>query len=337
MKRNEEIDFERRDVICYAGGVTLNRNSYICRISDKIKKGFPRTSNKNAETDAWNYLKLSSDKLGLTKRRSASKSELGEHIDKDMEQFVAGFFDGDGGISFNDNSIRVKVSQSGSSSETPGILTLIQSLYGGTIRLEKLGTGNIKTKWVLYQDSVHCQFLLKVVSNYGIVKRDQAVWAIERLQSDDAVILKTLKEKICNAKSNVNYSKVIIDINRLTKPYIAGFLDAEGCVALYGTSLRVIIAQKTNTRLLIEINRLYDNTGCVSGNHLYFENINNVRQIIKDVQPFLIMKKLQAETLYECTEYILTVESSKQPKRKTDYYGTLGFYEDDLKRMKHNV
>ncbi|CAE7538390.1 unnamed protein product [Symbiodinium sp. CCMP2592] len=173
---------------------------------------------------------------------SLKESSPSELLDPKRLSYLAGFFDGDGCVSFQRNlsGCTLKVDQS---FVQPEILLLFRDMFGGSISRGGDGKGLRRPllSWQVYGSLArHAAHLL---STHSILKKRQlllaAAWPDEQADRQVAnVELRSLKQ----------YDSAVVGTCSLE--YITGFFDAEGYVGQRGhTSLFLQLGQKHSTVL----------------------------------------------------------------------------------------
>nr|QYA18822.1 LAGLIDADG homing endonuclease [Clandestinovirus] len=239
----------------YGGTIyTYNWGYHVVHKKDKktYRKGFSFSDSDDAYTDAVIYKKEMSDKLGLT---------IGQKwIPDSVKTYVAGFFDGDGCVTYYNKKYKdstyigpvinfTQAQQNG----IPQVLLFIQSYYGGKLNnayQPKKPTERKSYKLTLY--NAECIWMLKDLSSRCVVKSKQVDLALQLGEEADVAIKTTICRQMSEEKqlSSLNASTVDSSDERLCMEYIAGLLDAEGCVISKNRCPVISIAQLSNISLL---------------------------------------------------------------------------------------
>lgn len=191
---------------------------------------------------------------------TATEQIKNEAVSIEDAQYIAGFFDGDGCILLPTRTINcanplpiLSVKQAHANGSPPEFV-ILSRCFGVTIYRELHPTRNWRTSWTL---RIHTKEaltrLLEVVRQYGVVKRPQAILALEYLnnnRSNPAEYARLIEQ------AKHQYQEVDIDVGRLTPPYLAGLFAAEGYIGFVAMNwvnsfaLRSAISQPGCTRLL---------------------------------------------------------------------------------------
>ena len=128
---------------------------------------------------------------------------------------------------------------------------------------------------------------------------------------------------------------------RITKEYLAGFVDGEGSITLYKrkdirTKKGFTINAKfsignTNQDFMKELNscggqpfiRKYNGENCKPLYELNIQDLKGIRVFLKAIQPYLIIKKKQAELMIEFIESRLSHKGSGYTEREMEITGLI--------------
>lgn len=229
---------------------------------------------EDAKEAAWNWRLETSHELDLCIPRHTMASMT-------LQQFVAGFMDGDGSITFRwKGSLNVHVGQSAADDQVPKVLRLIQHFYGGGIIRDmraKEKEAKYNPAWIWHATGKNTYSILMTIAHYGIMKAPQALIALECFNKESdpdrarfalsEVFKKDIDERLSAAKKK--YAEIEIDKTRLCDAYLSGFADAEGCVTIVdkGNTPCLQFTQHGSPKLLAAINIYLHNTGSENFKH----------------------------------------------------------------------
>jgi hypothetical protein len=272
----------------------------------KTYKKFFSFKSKNEElvalTNANKWRENKSDELKLTKPEIMPLSQI-QPIPIAIQQYVGGFTDGDGCITMLSKTGKIMISF-GQSSDTgvPNVLLFIQNLYGGKIYSQDPGGDRTKRRLcyrlhIAVREDV--QRILPVLCTYCIIKKPQALVAeswlktvplgTRKVPSNDPVRVITY-ETLKTLKSMHEY--VEVDEKDLNYHYLAGFVDAEGCVRMCGT-VNLHIAQTSCVNMLNAIQQFLGFGSVSKCKRGYWCSADNAVKLIERLLPFSIVKKKQ--------------------------------------------
>lgn len=262
-------------------------------------------------------------------------------ISEEDQQYVAGFIDGDGCIElkYPDKSHPlplpiITIAQSHNAGEPPELL-YIQKHFGGRIYLVGKAKENLRARWQLrILVLTEVELLLGVMLKHGVVKSDQARYALEYLRKRRTNILESV-EAIKSAKTN--YQNIEIDSDRLTPAYLAGIFVAEGSVCLVRQSstqdydIRSNIAQASCVRFLYAIHEKIG-FGSVNGGKINFACAQTIK-LLEMIQPYLkdCQKKPQVEAILT---FVATRTTRPSYKRTAKEIETMECVANELKKLK---
>lgn len=327
------IDNAGKTVTAYSGNIRIRCNFLVVQMvvdsrqNITVRKSF-RLTTKDAFIDALKYKHMMSDRLNQTKIHSASFTDLNLTIPTHVKQYVSGFLDGDGTIALYRGRTVVGFSQSQNSC-VPPVLQFIQTHYGGFIHSHAVRQirPNRRREHTLKVDKFYNQRpLLEDIKENAIIKRDQAEIAMHSYNTLN-------KEELAVISTNLKYLKtqyqtVSIVEDRLTIPYLAGFFDAEGCITFDKSSPRLFFAQKGCTAILHAIAKRFSTLGkvCDSSSYVAWGRLQDVKDILSQLLPYLIGKREQAE---KTIEYITA--RNKRERSRSQYEYEL---KEEVKRLK---
>jgi hypothetical protein len=218
-----------------------------------------KTSEKEARRKAQEWLEQKNDELKLSHDSDLPPSGT-NHISESIKQHIAGFFDGDGSLTYVTNGLVMAFTQS-MNSNCPPTLKHVQSIYGGNISTYYSTNAKMKKpRYTLRITKTEQHYdLLRDLELYCIVKRPQVSEALQYYKvrrAGGVYELKTLKRKITKMKKE--YATIPIDTVKITPAYVSGLFDAEGCVNLRTSGdLRVELSQNACPRILYAIRDRY--------------------------------------------------------------------------------
>jgi intein-encoded DNA endonuclease-like protein len=240
-------------------------------------------------------------------------------LSEEQKQYVAGFLDGDGCILFSGKKLRISFTQAGET-KCPDVFQWIHENYGGRLQNNGRRGENQRLPWQLNFNGVHALPLLEDLSKHCIIKRNQAIWALQFLKQElnlpidgKKVQTATLIQQVKQAKSK--YDEVHVDINNtsLTSAYVSGFFDAEGCIRTYrkGTSyVQVALGQKYCTSIIEAINCKFGTQSTLSGltrpskdECVMCLNGAHAEMFMRNILPYSIVKQSQIEDALKLRKY----------------------------------
>jgi hypothetical protein len=226
-------------------------------------------------------------------------------IVREVKEFVAGFFDGDGCVSLRPPRRKdprpmpiVRFAQSRNCG-VPLELEYIQRVYGGTVKSLSPTNLNSKTQWqLIVSDRGSLVGLLGDLEEFAILKADQASLALKRLKPVTDEQVGEIARMMRNMHQKSSYLAVDIDTKRITPAYLAGFFAAEGHVGVFSrghcVTLHSTLTQWNSPKLLDAI-RQYLGYGSLHDGELHFAAQQSER-FFSLILPFLEgQKKKQVE------------------------------------------
>lgn len=306
----------------------------------------------SARTAAEAFRAETSDRLNLTIRLHSCFTK---QFSAEEKQYVAGMFDGDGCVMYSkDHGFRVMLAQTGPSLFIPPeIISFMKNIYGGAVDIQKPNPApGHKYGWQYYLQNKHAQILLHHIADHGILKSEQAKLVlpyVEKLEIRRRITLsaeqsRTLSDRLKNCKQR--YADVTILESRLTIPYLAGLMDAEGClhVTKEGT-LMVFIAQTSCPNLLAAIKqRLGYGTLNVSrsidGEVRIFTMYGDAAVLfLRDIYPYSIVKRLQIKEVLDNIDFIRTKTKTKRKRLLGEPDRQIGIdkIRSSLTHLKHDI
>lgn len=282
----------------HRGEIKEEKNGFALMFAAKRVKyirniDYPSTS--DAYNAVWDTRREYSDKLGATVMYMPPVKEM---IDSDWKH-LAGFFDGDGSISAKiAGSLSFTLSQSGMS--TPPVLEYYQKRLGGKIRVMKEATDKHKTQYQLNLDHSPTIRVLEKLVDYAILKRAQIETALQLGKSNDKSQRLDLKLKLQTQRQLSVLQQTPIDCSRISNEYVAGLLDAEGCILMSiapnGVFVRRIYIQQDSSPLLLYAIRKYYGLECGSVAHGYIRFVCKFQcTLLRQLLPYMVQKRTQAE------------------------------------------
>ncbi len=309
----------------YAGSLCMytskkKRKYFRARVQCKGKvhlKDFPFMKDNfediKKKAEQWRIQK--SDELGLT-REITSHAGNGIEIPKNIKEYVAGFFDGDGCIdvrmgrkSCGGLSINFNQSKNGG---IPEVLTFIQKYYGGKInsinRSSQKGRENHRKEYKLCITAWESTPLLMDLTKYTILKQPQCEKAILFLETSEKMRIPwdhPIRIDVATSLQQMKkeYNNAIIDKKKLTNPYLAGMFDADGSVYFaHATSVQSSIAQASSLPFLESICDIIPQ--CRLDSSKKHVKISPKSSFLNDVYIYLVNKKKQVKLALEAIELI---------------------------------
>ncbi len=299
---NKEVNHETKQVFVYNGSITYEekRNRYqVCyqENNQTIRKIFQR---KESLSEAVAYRNKKSNERGKTVIKPANYVDLEEKIPNDIQQYIAGFFDGDGSIYItSETKLTVAISQS-CDSQIPEVFTIIQQYYGGSVTSRKRESDRFYRKeHTLSFYHEYAQALLESLTKNAIIKREQAELGLEyttmrrKMNKEITKRREEIKNKLFALKDDYANSTILPD--RITSSYVAGIFDAEGCVYVCDSKDSVIcqLKQMGCKNILNNIFQFLKLNGCVSGGQLTYQG-KAAKSFLDLFTKNLIVKKEQA-------------------------------------------
>lgn len=203
----------------------------------------------------------------------------------EWEQYISGFFDGDGSICVEKikgggYTLRIKLFQSNEK--------LIDVIQGRYVFLHKgIQKRKDRPEYSLRASGAQIQPLLNELRDCTILKYEQILKAQDFL---------TLGRKMHDAKERIYEDLKCLKKGSSNKPYdrlcttyIAGLFDAEGSIGLYSSGLRTKLTQKSDRKILEEIGKLYNNTNVINNYALCFYD-GNCTKFLEDMKKYCIYK-----------------------------------------------
>ena len=245
----------------------------------------------------------------LRRKRDAenlSKAAEENPVPEDFRAWMAGFFDGDGTIRaqrFGDSNgfnIAVEFCQADAR-----ILQRIASYYPNMYTASVAVSDSYKPVFNLAFNGQKSERVLKDMFPFLILKADQAKSAlkfIEIVGSHDKFEEKLrLYEKIKSLKNQ--YASVSIPQEKLTKPYVAGLWDAEGCVILTSKTRSIKLSQDQCHGILVAIAKKFGG-GYYGAKDMLWDSKPRILHFCSTFEPYVYLKRLQLLCIhkYLCNE-----------------------------------
>lgn len=282
--------------------------------------------NDHARIAATEYQKQFSDTNNFTERYYSSSGD--EHL----RRYLIGFAEGDGCI-FVSKTGRLKVTVVQAEDKgIPLILQHFQTVYKGIISKPKKSKTHAiwRTRYHWDCNGFATLPILSDWIQFGTLKREQATMAFEWMMKMQTSNCTPIYQQIKIAKRLQVYRSIEIDDSIITAQYIAGLIDAEGCVSCYhGISITLTIAQKSSTNLLYSINNFFEDLGTVyETKGLLIYTGGHAARILKYLQPHIYWKKEQVDIA-------LKIRKFSTYKRTIDEDLQLQLLQNRLKALKH--
>jgi hypothetical protein len=235
------------------------------------------------------------------KQRKQKKQEIPEHV----KMYIAGFIDGDGSIGQNDGLPRISVAQATKFDKTSPALLFVQKYYGGSVsRRKKLNENRRDIEKLRIGKSEATKPLLQDLEKYSVLKYNQAKIASEFYLTSDKLKMSEIKIRLAKTKELKEYQNVIIDPQRITIPWLAGFFDAEGCVhaaVRNGVSLFASVYQKSSPSLLEHIQKFLGFGALSRGSDFRTSGHDSVK-FMKKIYRFTIVKQPEIDCFFRIYE-----------------------------------
>lgn len=256
-----------------------------------------------------------------------------EPLTDDIVRYMGGFFDGDGCVGIEGNSIRISSCQSTADISTPApVLLFLQRLVGGIINTRPEIVNQRRHQVLRVGGSEQGSKLVDYLLRGTILKHKQCLLARRFLDSSDADERQALKTELASCKILANLqAQRDMPFDRLGAPYIAGLFDAEGHVAAYKDGYRAGIAQSSSPYLLQRISAKVGLIGTHSGGKWKVCG-QFAKTFLMFVQPWIVQKKTQCDALLEF--HSTYHNPNKQRQRNKVYRAAYNEMAQELKRMK---
>lgn len=275
--------------------------------TDNMNNLIPETSIKLLENNTDNM----NDLIPETSIKSLEKNnmdDMNDLIPETFKQWLAGFFDGDGCISY-------QCFKHKSTKEGTGFNLYIQFYQTSVEIFEKIlryyPTSNLYEDWrhkdthkpgfcVKYNGNV-CYKIINDLMKYSVLKYKQLALGLEVLSMTKSPIYKNRKKEIylemMNLKNKESYKSIEIDPSKITIPYVAGLFDAEGCVILQNNSFTLKLTQDQSPKILKTISEAY--SGNVNGKDVCWYSQSKIVPFLLKIEQYLTVKRVQACALLE--------------------------------------
>lgn len=219
--------------------------------------------------------------------------------------WLAGFIDGDGSIYVRSMTmVTLDIPQC-----DPTPLIMIQQKYGGSISYrQQKNKETSRPIFILTFNGNQCRTIMNDIKDYVIIEKRNVEACLRLFEAMDKEQQRSPFIDIINATAKRSH---IDDHSRISYPYIAGFFDAEGEIAI---RMRVSknnvpeysfkITQKQDTSLLKSISK-FIGYGTVDKIRLAFYSKDYIVSIVQKVLPFSIVKKNQLLAVYESINCVM--------------------------------
>jgi len=258
----------------------------------------------DAKMAAIEYRQVESDLRGLSITFSTSS------LSNEEKSYFAGFFDGDGSVIVNNKGhVVVTVAQS-QTNGIPILLRKLQMAYGGKI-YTRVDSNKRKTQRRAHNWNITgfaSLPFLKDMKEYAVLKARQAKYVFEYMIAHESPNCMPIYHTVKSMKTLTSYQNEYINKSRINLPYIAGLVDAEGCVrvkshnALMSTSIIVKISQSSSVMLLHHINEFFGGLGSINDHEVYWHAQNAVN-VLHQLHRLLVGKHQQAAYAIELHGY----------------------------------
>lgn len=315
-----------------------------------VKKYGTKQASENAAQAA--RISLATE-LGFLKTNYVSFAELNKQVPEEVKQYVSGFMDGDGSIMMgvsntNQYSLVVRGFQS-QDNGIPVILYLLRHFYGGLIYTSLKRRENQRTQHWYEIQGIKSQYILKDLSEYQLLKRNQALLAAEylKLENPSVEVQQSYVDRLHAMKDLAAYQAVTFENRPISDAYIAGLFDAEGSIGLSKSAQTACfwttIAQKSSLNLLQYIKtHLNNNVKTTINKNGDILNIStrSTTEFISRILPYSTQKKPQlllAQEFYQ--KYKQTTEIIERPlqdemETNQNSEKTVPDYINEFKRLK---
>lgn len=219
-------------------------------------------------------------------------------------------------------------------SGVPEVLNIIRSNYGGRIHERPPAKDDTqrRTRWalVIERNEGNLTMLLMHLSKHCVLKSKQAAIALNFLNDLNNGNVDKFEEyynEMKRLKELIEYRKVEIDTTRITPNWLAGFFDAEGSVAVYNRSLRLVFTQKSSLSLLRAINNYFQSKHHVHGwihekdSYFLVYCSRSAAIVIEDLlmaSPTVKRKQLELAKRYQQLQSLINGKRQKNTKKERD-------------------
>jgi DNA invertase Pin-like site-specific DNA recombinase len=208
----------------------------------------------------------------------------------EVPQYVAGFFDGDGCVSLSGDRLMVGFGQC-----DVLVLQWIQQQLGiGRITLVRAETLTQRRAYYLRCYGFNALTLLRTMRPFLHVKAHAADIAIEYITTIGDTPAHVAKKRQLHdllSEENNKQHRTVIQRPDMTPAYVAGLLDAEGCVR----HNKVSIAQKQDPSLLRELAAYFGGVGTITDTAWTVSRQEVMIRVLQQLLPYLTGKRAQAE------------------------------------------
>lgn len=166
-------------------------------------------------------------------------------MDTDTLHWVGGHLDGDGTIGVYNGRLRVMVQKS---IKAQKVVDRLKHLFGGVIIVSpsKHSTREDRLQWVLR--AKNAQEFAAVIAPYTVTKRPQfaavadlRVGRVSKIDKQAVMNKRKALEDMLKEAKQIPHAEIT---EELSLPYIAGFFDADGHLAVIGSQMHIQFSQK---------------------------------------------------------------------------------------------
>ncbi len=220
--------------------------------------------------------------------------------DKNFQEWLGGFFDGDGSVMIHESDTGFRMCVTFFQCHIPSLKN-IELLYPGGKHYTdiRMNRAHCKPGFILQYNGINARHILADMKATSILKLRQIVIALQYIEICNLHGPEMLEKKrsftnqISECKKQ--YHKSMIIINRLTSAYVAGLFDAEGCIKFNNRCVSVTLAQKGSPAILTALSKKYG--GYHRGKDWIIWKHSVLITFLNMIMPYLIVKRIQAEAL----------------------------------------
>lgn len=227
---------------------------------------------------------------------------------QEFAEYLAGFIDGDGSIYVSNSksscSLCIGICQN-----IINFIEYINNFFEGKGKIYE-DKRKERIAYTIRFCGENTRPILELIKDCLIIKKPQCDLALQFLSLTDYYPKFEVGQKIKELNKNKNeYSK---NYNLLTKNYLAGLFDAEGCITMKSDfSLRTKLTQKSDIQILHEINKRYNNKTKLDNYACIFWG-EKCESFLKEIYPKSIIKKEQIKI---ALDYIDDIKERKTNKK----------------------